>query len=119
MANKKRLIDANALSEKILSLTLIVTGLRAGKGVLLELLTKFREGILQVVKEQPTVDAVEVVHGRWIVLYDDFAGKKVCCSNCHECFFLGRATSMESLRERQKYCFNCGAKMDGENDNGC
>lgn len=60
-ANEKRLIDANNLLERILSLTLTVTGLRNGQGVLLELLNKYRNGILQLVNEQPTVDAVEVV----------------------------------------------------------
>ena len=58
----KRLIDANALKEKILSLTLTVTGGRwSGKRVLIELLNKYRNGILQLVNEQPTVDAVEVI----------------------------------------------------------
>ena len=52
----KRLIDANILVEKFLSLTLTVTGLRAGKGVILELLNKYRNGILQLINEQPTVD---------------------------------------------------------------
>ena len=64
MVNEKRLIDANELVKKILSLTLRVTGLRTGKGVLVELITKYRDGILQVIKEQPTVDAVEVVPGQ-------------------------------------------------------
>ena len=62
----KRLIDANILVEKFLSLTLTVTGLRAGKGVILELLNKYRNGILQLINEQPTVDAAEVVRGMWI-----------------------------------------------------
>ena len=61
MKNKMRLVDANGLVKRILSLTLAATGLRTGKGVLLELLTKYREAILRVIEEQPTVDAVEVV----------------------------------------------------------
>lgn len=65
-----RLIDADELLKKILSLTITVTGLRAGKRVLLELLVEYRDAILQVVKEQPTVDAVEVVR----------------CQNCTHCY---------------------------------
>ena len=56
-----KLIDADALIEKIEGLTITVTGLRSDKGILHDLLVKYREGILQVIKEQPTVDAVEVV----------------------------------------------------------
>ena len=58
---KKRLIDADDVAKKIMSLTLTATGIRDGKRVLLELLSKYREGILQVITKQPTVDAVEVV----------------------------------------------------------
>ena len=61
MANEKRLIDANALMEELSSLTVRVTGLRAGKGVLAQYAKEFRESVLRIVDEQPTVDAVEVV----------------------------------------------------------
>ena len=71
MANEKRLIDANNLLERILSLTLTVTGLRNGKGVLFELLNKYRNGILQLVNEQPTVDAVEVVRCKDCLWFDN------------------------------------------------
>ena len=59
----------------------------------------------------PTVDAVEVVHGRWVgyheadIGYDEYG---VRCSNCnfevedHEVDFI------------MNYCPNCGAKMDGK-----
>lgn len=112
MANETRLIDANALVKKILSLTLTVTGLRAGKGVLLELLTKYREGILQVVKEQPTVDAVEVVHGRWIFKHNPITDPKgyfirIVCSECNL-----------HTGQKSNYCPQCGAKMDGGNEDG-
>ena len=58
--------------------------------------------------------SVEVVHAHWIVLGDDFAGKPIYCSNCHEHFFLRRSASVERMREREKHCFNCGARMDLE-----
>lgn len=55
-----------------------------------------------------------VVHAHWVVLDDFHTGKPVFCSNCHEHFILKRSTPTETMRERQKFCFNCGAKMDLE-----
>ena len=51
----------------------------------------------------PTVDAVEVVHGRW--LQDEPA--TVLCSECNY-----RANAYNNT----PYCPNCGAKMDGGNE---
>ena len=59
MANEVRLIDANDLSEELSSLSVMINGLRAGKGVLNEFMKQFRESVLRIVDEQPTVDAVE------------------------------------------------------------
>lgn len=53
-----RLIDADALTEELSTLTMVITGLRAGKGVLREFMTEYRESILRIVDEAPTVDAV-------------------------------------------------------------
>ena len=52
----------------------------------------------------PTVNAMEVVHGRWIwsTLGDDYF-KTLICSECCE---------SEGACERYQYCPNCGAKMD-------
>ena len=63
----------------------------------------------------PTVDAVEVVHGRWIPLeYDGYAdGYPVWdlweCSECGE----EHKGDEDTLTN---YCPNCGAKMDGKDD---
>ena len=55
----------------------------------------------------PTVDAVEVVHGRWdaVFEYEDF--QHAYCSACGK-----RSEYMTN------YCPNCGAKMDGGNEDG-
>ena len=50
----------------------------------------------------PTVDAVEVVHGQWIV---DGSGV-VICSEC--------GAEHEWIDYRSTFCEDCGAKMDGE-----
>ena len=100
----KRLIDANILVGNLLSLTLTVTGLRAGKGVILELLNKYRNGILQLINEQPTVDAAPVVHGHWIEHSHLEVGGE--CSVCGWQF-----QWFENAEAR--YCPHCGAKMDG------
>lgn len=110
MATEKRLIDADKLIEKFLSLTLTVTGVRAGKDVVVELLTKYRNGVLQLLKEQPTVAAAEVVHGQWEPC-KDFYGYSVC-SACRGCYvaedWIGG--------DKWKYCPHCGAKMGGGNN---
>jgi hypothetical protein len=59
--DEMRLIDANALEEELSSLSMIVTGLRAGKNVLREYMTEYRKSVLRIVDETPTIDAVPVV----------------------------------------------------------
>ena len=63
MANEKRhdLIDRKTLAEELSSLSMMVTGLRAGKGVLKEFMEEYRKSVLRIVDEQATVDAVEGV----------------------------------------------------------
>jgi hypothetical protein len=48
--------------------------------------------------EQPTVDAVEVVHGRWLY----YSTTMQECSNCHG----------HTARHKFKYCPHCGAVME-------
>ena len=55
------------------------------------------------IDNMPTVDAVPVVHGRWV-----FGGDGcVICSKCNE---------EESNDNHRNFCPNCGAKMDGGAD---
>ena len=76
------------------------------------------EDFMERLLDAPIVDAVEVVHGRWIsevVRKLDWKGKMrdyyqaSSCSVCHKPD-PGYGTS--------NYCPNCGAKMDGGEDNG-
>ena len=50
----------------------------------------------------PTIDAVEVVHGRW----KEYQVPHIMC--CSECDW---ATGVQ---DDFNYCPNCGAKMDGD-----
>ena len=69
--------------------------------------------MLDSIDAQPTIDAVPVVHGRWIPTYHKYYNRDGECLiadewHCSEC----------GVRHRDKwnYCPNCGAKMDGEAD---
>ena len=63
----------------------------------------------------PTVDAVEVVHGRWDEIPNkymsvstkngSYSGHATSCSVCHE---------VNPNLFKTNYCPNCGAKMDGD-----
>ena len=68
----------------------------------------------ELLEDVPTVDAVEVVHGRWEKHEPDKAGnRKPKCSVCGEYHF-----AWWSDYTHCNYCPNCGAKMDGGADNG-
>lgn len=62
---------------------------------------------VKLANEAPTIDAVEVVHGRWVIQrYYGGARKgmvsRIVCDVCNE------------PNEETNYCPNCGAKMDGD-----
>lgn len=120
MANEKRLIDADALSEELSTLTMTITGLRAGKGVLREFMMEYRKSVLRIVDEQPTVEAVPVVHGRWYAVDEDceeLDGETESrwwgCTNCHEIVEYDDYIHIQRL---SPYCPNCGANMRGAED---
>ena len=53
----------------------------------------------------PTADVAPVVHGEWIELHEENGHEVGTCSHCRH------------VRIVDNYCPNCGAKMDGGNDN--
>ena len=117
MANEKRLIDANGKYT-----------LHASDNTDYSLV--FRNEIICVENElghcvceffaedAPTLDTVEVVHGRWIDIYDGiYANPIYKCSVCGNSApieerypVIGRMYTDWSFTP---YCPNCGAKMDG------
>lgn len=71
---------------------------------------------MEVIESQPTVDAVEVVHGYWIpyehksgipVEYDENGNLVVHTYILNQCSICGRVE-----KYKEQYC-HCGSKMDG------
>ena len=67
--------------------------------------------VIDMLRAEPTVDAVEVVHGRWeSTRFGDI--RIATCSACgakQGLYINGRVPNLN-------YCPNCGAKMDGGNE---
>ena len=89
MAVEKRLIDANkarVVAQRIYSDPVLV------------------HVILNTLNETPTVDAVEVVHGRWKYYHKQ---NIAVCTNC------SFERDLDANFGKAVSCPNCGAKMDG------
>ncbi len=72
--------------------------------------SEFLSGIATAISEvetAPTVDAAPVVHGRWIFNQEQWTWD---CTNCKG--WVGSGVRIRGY----EYCPNCGAKMDGGND---
>ena len=80
-----------------------------GKAIVLDM--------IGTVKEQPTVDAVPVVHGRWVEypeclrFYGATSKDHIVCSACHAVWSI-----MDNDTEKFDFCPHCGAKMDNETE---
>ena len=103
-----RLIDADALEQHIRSDCAIVKDIYRSDceigediGGLLQENLLYEKAVHLAIKYEPAVDAAPVVHGKWI--YYNNNGWRVCshCKDRRRTFTL------------DKYCPNCGAKMDG------
>lgn len=107
MATEKRLIDANELwrqvEESRENNTHIIARVRLNH-------SQEHDHFLRMILNAPTVDAVEVVHGRFVYVRDDELTDHYECSVCH------RYIPSDYLH--WNYCPNCGAKLDGGADNG-
>ncbi len=107
MANEKRLIDANG------SYTLNAddnTGYSiCFYGGTISVFDDFGRCVCELdAEDAPTVDAVEVVHGRWIGKGGLYQGE------CSVCGYMTFDKTAEWARSYWHYCPNCGAKMDGD-----
>lgn len=97
MANEKRLISYDVL------MTHLDSCIEQGKGLFKSVCV----AIKCFVEQMPTVEAVEVVHGRWEKAeYNGF----LRCDKCKDVYI-----NEEWLADgKWNYCPNCGAKMDGD-----
>ena len=105
---KARLIDADAFIEDIKTenMNLYLDGMKGTPRPRSELYD-----IIDRINEQPTVDAVEVKHGRWEKHWCDNSMIGHEFEECSEC-----GCSMLDTNQfwDSNYCPNCGAKMDGD-----
>ena len=103
---KVRLIDANEFWNRLSHVVYDIFTVHEKDGQLTGTASVgyYTETIEEVLKQTKTVDAVEVVHGRWV---DAYGIRKSKCTSCGVAF--GRVMDADCY-----YCPNCGAKMDGD-----
>ena len=91
-----RLIDADQFKAKLLSFMDRKSTTPSDTDCILD-------GVLNLLEEQPTIDPVK--HGHWIDTgrADYYLNKEYRCSCCNSVDYLC-----------SPYCYNCGARMDGE-----
>lgn len=116
MANEKRLdlIDRQAFIEDIKAeiVNLRLDGLKGTPRPCDEL-----SAFIDRIEAQPGVDAVEVVHGRWIYheCVSSFDGA-ISGYSCSECNAFVKEEDFDMDEFHKDFCGNCGAKMDGGNE---
>ena len=113
----KRLINANALLEmgRARKIIEVVGNWKELPGCAKSACVRLGIAHKQMILNAPTVDAVEVVHGRWLTLEEYaekigadptvYVGGWCFCSECEQ--------QMRAIYG-WNYCPNCGAKMDGD-----
>lgn len=118
MANEKRLIDAKEFWNRLQNVVYDIFQVHEKDCQLTHTASVgyYTDTIQEVLKQTKTVDAVEVVHGRWE--HDDEYEQWVELYKCSVC----ESRALEHYRNlsvRSNYCPNCGAKMmDGGNEDG-
>lgn len=90
--SEQRLIDANALGDKIMKMPFYTW--------------KDCENVLFEILSAPTIEAEPMRHGKWLHI----GGDEWACSACG--FVISTDGSWD--HPTKKYCEECGAKMDKE-----
>lgn len=93
---KKRLVDANALKVELDAWARIINNPSH----------YLREDALHIIDTAPTVDAVPVVHAKWV---DNCPDED--CVTCPACN--AKWNKLDNNVHLFDYCPNCGAKMEG------
>lgn len=109
---KKEYIERGEVIKEIESLSVTVTGLRAGKNLLTRYAKHYKDSVVKVLSDTPAADVVEVVHARW----DE--DRYPFCNVCPECGLVIDRTCIKNNSGMLNYCPNCSAKMDEENPDG-
>ena len=102
----KRLIDANALLDEVD----VSLHNNPHTDAMVRATHKHEHNHFMVmIMQAPTVDAVEVVHGRWEK--SEHHGF-LCCSECKDVYI----SDEWQADGKWNFCPNCGAKMDGDGE---
>lgn len=67
---------------------------------------------VKILKEAHAADVQEIKHGKWKLCYEDWR-MQIAGDECSACGFQHYGTCISHYH----YCPNCGAKMDGGNNN--
>ena len=75
---------------------------------------KTTEAVAKTIMEQPTVEAVPVVHGEWLDFFGDYSTAE--CDQCAECYEVSpdsepKKEYFEAFKQCYNFCPNCGADM--------
>ena len=105
-----RLIDANSILDDFLKRYTE----REKDRKLVFAACEIKQDFADMISNATTVDAVEVVHGRWEEMH--YEGGILDGTNFDRCSVCGyeRVFNDPALKTVFKYCPNCGAKMDEE-----
>ncbi len=100
---KVRLIDANALVDKLLKVDLDHDERITKSGAVADMVC--------LISNAPTIEAEPVRHGRWILVIQIVSpyGAEIE----EKCSLCGCDISRYGTQPMYKFCPNCGAKMDG------
>lgn len=105
-----KLIDADALTEKLKKAIKSGKITRNSGAYCTASFQWWYDWLKRIVMRQPTVDAAPVVHAKWRRFVNGDGEYKYLCCECEKIisYEMGGAN----------YCPNCGAKMDGGNEDG-
>lgn len=104
MASEKWLIDANELISKV---DKSKYNNPHPQGIVSVNHRNEHDHFLKMILDAPIIDAVEVVHGRWVEKPNPWGQDG---SHSYDCSICGERTCV--VGHKLRYCPNCGAKMD-------
>lgn len=109
-----KLIDADALLGKIIFIDPFRRKVSLQEAFAVQ---ATKDEFYKTIAKFPVIDAKPVRHGKWIDKADGgkFFGETIVQRKCSECLTWS-SLSMKGDRIPLNYCPNCGAKMDGKDE---